>query len=104
MSGDRSIEALQKRLRILEDKDELSALMNKYCNVSDTFDYQGYGDCFHQDGTLNYNKFHTVTGREGLVEKARIALERYQGLQHSMTNMQFEVDGDLVYKRVTLAP
>ncbi len=94
MSGDQSIEALQKRLRILEDKDELTALMNKYCLVSDTFDFKGYGDCFHKDGTLAYSEFHTVSGRENLAEKARIALERYQGLQHSMTNMQFEIDGD----------
>ncbi|KAK4941907.1 hypothetical protein LTR10_018237 [Elasticomyces elasticus] len=94
MSKDQSLEAVQKRLCILEDKDELTTLMNKYCTVSDTFDFKGYGDCYHKDGTLEYDRFHKVTGKDRLAEKARSALEGYEGLQHSMTNMQFEVNGD----------
>lgn len=92
MSSKPSAQSVEQTLRIFQDKDELTTLMNRYCTVSDTKDFQGYADCYATDGTLAFERLHTTTGRVAIEEKVRISLERYEATQHSMTNMQFNLD------------
>lgn len=86
------IEKLEKRLQILEDKDQLASLLNRYCYIADARDWKGYSETFIEDGSMNYESWPSVRGREAIA-KAASAEDIFEGLQHSMTNMQFEVDG-----------
>lgn len=86
------IEKLQKRLQILEDKDALATLLNRYCNIADAKDWQGYADTYTDDGIMTFESWGDVVGKEE-IRKASSAENIFEGLQHSMTNMQFEVDG-----------
>jgi hypothetical protein len=86
------IKRLEARLRILEDKDELTALLNRYCNIADAKDWDGYANTFAEDGIMTFEEWGDIKGRKDIA-KAASAEQRFAGLQHSMTNMQFEVDG-----------
>ncbi len=86
------IQQLQKRLQILEDKDALATLLNRYCNIADARDWQGYANTYTEDGIMTFESWGDVVGRDA-IKKASSAENIFEGLQHSMTNMQFEVDG-----------
>jgi hypothetical protein len=86
------IQGLQQKLRILEDKDALASLLNRYCNIADEKDWEGYAGTFAEDGKMTYEEWGTVSGRADIAKAASVE-QRFAGLQHSMTNMQFEVDG-----------
>lgn len=86
------IESLQKKLQILEDKDALTSLLNRYCNIADEKDWDGYAATFAEDGNMTFEEWGTVSGRKDIA-KAASAEQRFDGLQHSMTNMEFVVDG-----------
>lgn len=86
------IARLEKRLRILEDKEELGSLLNRYCYIADMKDWKGYSETFTVDGSMHYESWPEVRGREAIA-KAASAETIFEGLQHSMTNFQFEVDG-----------
>lgn len=88
----KTIEQLEKRLRILEDRDQLTALLNQYCYIADAKDWKGYSETFIEDGAMHYESWPAVRGRAA-IEKAASAEQIFEGLQHSMTNMQFEIDG-----------
>jgi uncharacterized protein (TIGR02246 family) len=87
------IKSLEARLRVLEDKDELTALLNRYCNIADAKDWDGYANTFAEDGVMTFEGWGDTVGRAA-ISKAASAEQIFDGLQHSMTNMQFEVDGD----------
>lgn len=92
MPSKTSTKSAEQILRTLQDKDELTTLMNRYCNVSDAKDFWGYANCYAPEGTLAFERLHTTTGRAAIEEKVRISLERYEATVHSMSNMQFELD------------
>lgn len=89
-----TLEALQKRLQLLEDKEALATLLNRYCNTADAHQWDDFAGCFTADGILGFENWGDVTGRDKIAAIARNAEDRFQGLQHSMTNMQFTIDGD----------
>lgn len=86
------IAQLEKRLGILEDKEQLASLLNRYCYVADAKDWKSYSQTFTEDGSMHYESWSPVRGREAIA-KAASAEQPFEGLQHSMTNFQFEVDG-----------
>lgn len=87
------MEDIQKRLQILEDKDELQTLLNRYCNIADAKDWDGYANCYIDDGAvMTFESWGDIVGKEA-IKKAASAEQRFAGLQHTMTNMQFQVDG-----------
>ncbi|RFU29319.1 hypothetical protein B7463_g7003, partial [Scytalidium lignicola] len=86
------VEQLQRRLQILEDKDALTTLLNRYCNIADAKDWQGYADCYVEDAVMTFESWGDVVGRDA-IRKASSAEQIFEGLQHSMTNMEFKVDG-----------
>lgn len=92
MPSKTSTPSVEETLRILQAKDELTTLMNRYCHVSDAKDFWGYANCYAPEGTLAFERLHTTTGRAAIEEKVRISLERYAATVHSMANMQFELD------------
>ena len=84
---------LQKRLQILEDKEALSTLLNRYCNIADAKDWEGYADTYVPEGAvMTFESWGDIVGKKAIA-KAASAEQVFEGLQHTMTNMQFEVDG-----------
>ncbi|CAI4218912.1 unnamed protein product [Parascedosporium putredinis] len=88
------LQALEKRLRILEDKDAITSLLNRYCNTADDRDWVSFGQCFTEDGVMCFENWGDVVGQEKITAAAGGAEDRFEGLQHSMTNQQVDVDGD----------
>lgn len=86
------IDHLQKRLQILEDKDALTALLNRYCNIADQKDWEGYANTYTDNGVMTFESWGDIVGKAAIAKTAS-AEQIFEGLQHSMTNMQFEVDG-----------
>ncbi|KEF51666.1 uncharacterized protein A1O9_12301 [Exophiala aquamarina CBS 119918] len=83
---------LERRLRVIEDREQLGALLNRYCYIADARDWKSYSETFTEDGSMHYESWPEVRGREAIA-KAASAENIFEGLQHSMTNFQFEVDG-----------
>ncbi|KAH7129696.1 hypothetical protein B0J13DRAFT_563248 [Dactylonectria estremocensis] len=88
------IGSLLERLQLLEDKDALATLLNRYCNMADDHKWDEFADCFIPDGVLGFEKWGEVVGRDKIAAISGGAEDRFQGLQHSMTNMNFTVNGD----------
>jgi hypothetical protein len=87
------IEQLQKRLQLLEDKDALATLLNRYCNTADAKNWEGYANTYIDEGAvMTFESWGDVVGKEKIT-KAASAEQVFEGLQHTMTNMEFQVDG-----------
>lgn len=85
---------LEARLQVLEDKEALASLMNRYCRTSDAKDWEAWSECFAEDAEFDFGPFGTHSGRQKIREVCEAAEEPYLAMQHSMTNLQFEVAGD----------
>jgi len=93
MSDEEIIQDLQKRLKLLEDKEQLASFMNYYCRVADDLDWRAWGDCFSEDATFEYTPVGIFTGREAIREGTAGTI-MYETTMHYISNVQFEVDGD----------
>lgn len=94
MANSQDIGAILKRLQLLEDKDALATLLNRYCNTADDHQWDEFANCFLPDGVLGFEKWGDIVGRDKIAAASGGAEDRFQGLQHSMTNMNFSVNGD----------
>lgn len=101
MADQKTLEAIQKRLQYLEDKDALTALLNRYCTTADDKEWDEYAQNYLEDGTMGFEAWPLVRGRQA-IEKAAAAEEHFQGVLHSMSNMQFKIDGDKASGRANL--
>ncbi len=90
---------LEKRLRLLEDIEEISKLKARYCNYVDggwdrpTHDYDGVASIFTEDGVWEAVPTIHVETRQGI----RDYFKRAQNIPlafHRITNPIIEVDGD----------
>jgi hypothetical protein len=84
---------LQRRLQRLEDKESLASLLNRYCKVADDHQWRAYAETFFEDGTMCFENWGVTRGRDA-IEKAASVEDRFGGLQHSMTNMEFTLGDD----------
>jgi ketosteroid isomerase-like protein len=91
--------ALEKRLRTIEDIEEISKLKARYCNCVDggwdrpTHDFDGVVELFTEDGVWDAGEKLRGDGREGIREffkKARSISFAF----HRITNPIIEIDGD----------
>lgn len=82
-----------RRLTDLEAKAELATLMNLYCRTADTKDWDGWGRCFSEDAVYA-GPFGEIKGRAEIQQVGRSRHENNLLLQHSITNMEFDVHGD----------
>lgn len=89
------ISAQELSVQELSDRAQISDLLARYCRAIDTRDYNLLDTCFTEDSVID------ITGLNGPVDKypqVRDWLERsLQGLsamQHSISNMEFDIDGD----------
>ena len=87
-----------KRKVPLEDRVEIEELMARYCWSLDTGDFEGYADCFTEDGWLEHWPQGKCVGREGL-KCATDSLwydkpDAYLGRQHRMSSVIMTPEGD----------
>jgi hypothetical protein len=93
--------ALEKRLRLLEDIEEISKLKARYCNYVDggwdrlTHDYDGVASIFTEDGIWEAGNRPELRGetREGIREYFKAA-QNISLAFHRITNPIIEVNGD----------
>jgi len=91
-SPEKLIQALQARLQALEDKEAIRSVLNQYCIRPDAHDFSGYAELYVEDGTMGFEQWGDVTGREAIA-KTCAAESVYEGLLHIMTNMEITLDG-----------
>lgn len=93
MPSDTEVDAVLQRLQLLEDRVALTELLNRYCQAADCDDFAGHADCFADDAVL-ISRMGEVRGRAAIMAQNRAYAVRYEILQHLMSNMAFQIDGD----------
>jgi ketosteroid isomerase-like protein len=93
MTAEEQIESLARRVQVLEDKDALAELLNRYCKTADAHDWEGWSGTLTEDCVFDA-PIGKHSGREPVVAAAAEMHAVNEVLQHAITNMQFEVDGD----------
>jgi len=88
------LEALQKRIQLLEDKQELAELLDQYCKAPDRQDFKGHAATYTVDGIQQYGPWGPIRGRDNIEKQIREAEKDIQEQLHYMTNFKFEVNGD----------
>ncbi|KAJ5403949.1 hypothetical protein N7509_003820 [Penicillium cosmopolitanum] len=89
-----TVKALQERLRLLEDKQELHELLDQYCKTPDRHDFQGHANTYAEDGQQQYGPWGAVKGRDNIARIIKKNESNVVDQLHYMTNMRFEIDGD----------
>ncbi|MGP3998686.1 nuclear transport factor 2 family protein [Streptomyces sp. 8N706] len=85
---------LVRRLRALEDKEALRALMIRGWRALDRKDWQTWIECWAEDAVLEFGPWDTTNGKEAVRAKVEEAESPYPSMQHHILNMHFDVDGD----------
>lgn len=93
--------ALERRIQVLEDIEEISKLKARYCNYVDggwdrlTHDYDGVASIFVEDGLweISGNPQMRGEGREGIRDYFKAA-QNISFAFHRVTNPIIEVNGD----------
>lgn len=83
-----------RRLRHLEDKESLRALMIHGWRALDRKDWRTWITCWSQDAVLEFGPWERVHGRDAILTKVVEAEAPYTTMQHHILNMDFEVQGD----------
>jgi uncharacterized protein (TIGR02246 family) len=99
-----SLEALEQRLRRLEDVEEIRALLEEYARCLDAGDHAAYAELFAQDGEL-HAQLGVAKGRAAIRELLDARLKGGGGAPrrtafHQVGNAAIEVDGDRATSRV----
>ncbi|KAI1373543.1 hypothetical protein F4677DRAFT_429217 [Hypoxylon crocopeplum] len=92
--ADQTLADLQRRLQKLEDKESIVTLLNQYCRHVDNHRWDGYADCFLENGAVKFENGDDVVGRDNIGAQMSSIGNRFQGLQHSLTNIDLVIDGD----------
>lgn len=85
---------LAARLRELEDKEALRALMIQGWSALDRKDWRTWIGCWTEDAVLEFGPWDRIHGREAILAKVAEAESPYVSMQHHILNMLFEVNGD----------
>ncbi|MFG2720371.1 nuclear transport factor 2 family protein [Streptomyces sp. NPDC048416] len=85
---------LARRLRTLEDKEALRALLIRGWRALDRKDWGTWIACWATDAELEFGPWGTVRGKEGVLTKVRDAESAYANMQHHILNMHVDVAGD----------
>lgn len=87
---------VEQRLKLLEDKQALAEHMNLYCKTADRFDWAAWADTFTEDSLFEFvGGFGDMRGRQVIHDTCKGNMDHvYDVMQHMMSNLDFEVDGD----------
>jgi hypothetical protein len=91
-----SLEELEKRVRALEDLEEIKKLHQKYINLMDNLRYKEVLDLFTEDASVEVRNSGVLKGKEGLtdiyINKLGRRTERSEG--HFVIEPDITIQGD----------
>jgi uncharacterized protein (TIGR02246 family) len=97
------MDALEQRLRRLEDLEEIRSLLEEYARCLDAGDHAAYAELFTEEGEL-HAQLGVAKGREAIRELLDARLKGDGGPRrtafHQIGNATIEVDGDRATSRV----
>ncbi|MER7048357.1 nuclear transport factor 2 family protein [Streptomyces jumonjinensis] len=85
---------LEHRVRALEDRDALRALMIRGWRALDRRDWRTWSACWAEDAVLEFGPWEQIRGREAIRAKVEAAESPYASMQHHILNMHVDVAGD----------
>ncbi|KAI1304452.1 hypothetical protein F5Y03DRAFT_169968 [Xylaria venustula] len=91
--SDQLLADLQRRLQRLEDRDSIVTLLNQYCSHVDNHRWEGYASSFLEDGAVKFENGDDVVGRVNIATQMSSIGDRFQGLLHSLTNIDLVING-----------
>lgn len=79
----------------ISDRLEIEALLNKYARAVDTRDWDLWRSLFTDDAVVDYSSAGAIAGsRDEVAEWLEQALGAMQMMQHFISNVEAEIDGD----------
>jgi ketosteroid isomerase-like protein len=87
-----SIEELEKRVKAIEDLEEIKKLHQNYINLMDNLQYDKVLDLFTEDGTAEIRNSGVKRGRNGLAEIYIEGLAKKRGTSRDVGHMVIEPD------------
>ncbi|MFG2526741.1 nuclear transport factor 2 family protein [Streptomyces sp. NPDC048516] len=87
-------DSLVRRLRVLEDKEALRALMIRGWRALDRKDWQAWIACWADDAVLEFGPWEQIHGKDAVRATVEAAEAPYPSMQHHILNMHFDMDGD----------
>jgi uncharacterized protein (TIGR02246 family) len=97
------MDALEQRLRRLEDLEEIRSLLEEYARCLDAGDHAAYAELFTEEGEL-HAQLGVAKGREAIRELLDARLKGDGGPRrtafHQIGNATIKVDGDRATSRV----
>jgi len=92
-------------LDLLINRLAIDDLFARYAHTADSYDADGWVDCFAQDGTFEVEAAGSgiqFVGQQRLHEFIDAHILLLPGTRHIMTNHLVDIDGDLAHHRCTL--
>ena len=90
-----SLEDLERRIRMLEDIEEIKVLKRRYCSYcDDDYDADGLASLFTEDAVWESDKFGKSQGREEIRSQFQRAPQMMPFAAHMVLNPIIEVNGD----------
>jgi hypothetical protein len=87
-----SLEELEKRVKAIEDLEEIKKLHQNYINLMDNLQYEKVLDLFTEDGTAEVRNSGVKRGRKGLTEIYIEGLAKRRGTSRDVGHMIIEPD------------
>ncbi|BDH12281.1 nuclear transport factor 2 family protein [Streptomyces hygroscopicus] len=87
-------DSLVRRLRDLEDKEALRALMIQGWRALDQKDWQTWIECWADDAVLEFGPWDKTYGKDAIRATVEAAESAYPSMQHHILNMHFDIAGD----------
>lgn len=85
---------LDQRLRSIEDELALRRLVNLYQKTGDTFDWEGWSQCFSEDAVF-VNQFGAHHGRQEIHDRCKGRFgSAFQVFQHVIVNILLDIGAD----------
>ena len=91
-----NLEDMEKRIRVLEDIEEIRRLKYRYCHYADLVppDADGVASLYAKDGVMNGGVVGIARGREEIRNLLKGAFTLFPFVLHIVVNPLIEVDGD----------
>lgn len=96
MAGADDIAALARRLRELDDRDEIVSLIHRYCRHFDANEPERVAALFAEGATIDYGpELPSVTGGPAEIEAAIAPglRDRFAATSHHVSNVEVELEG-----------
>ncbi|RLL69918.1 nuclear transport factor 2 family protein [Streptomyces sp. Z26] len=86
--------ALERRLRLLEDREALRSLLHRGWWALDRRDWGTWIGCWAEDAVLEFGPWEEVRGRDAIRARVEEAESAYPSMQHHLLNLDFDVDAE----------